>query len=467
MLETSRAEAPRSRTGPWHPVVTGAVVVGVVVAAAAVRFLFIDQVSGDYSAFVSPWYDYLDANGGFAAVGADISNYNPPYLYMLAAATYLPLSKIVAIKLISMIFDVLLAAFAALIVRQRFSRPVLPLLCFAVVLFAPTVVVNSAAWGQCDSIYAAFCLGSLYFLLRNKPWWAAILFGVALSFKLQAIFFLPVLFIVAVVNRQRLLALLAVPAAFAVMLLPAILAGRDLSSLLMIYPNQVITGGTATGGAGFSGPGGGSFAGQPARGGAGVPSGLAAGGGRGFGQSRGAGTTLTQNAPTFYQWLGSGAGTIWKYLGLAASALVVAVVALTAWLRRRRLTTAEIVVLATTVVLAVPFFLPEMHERYFYLADVLTIVMAFYVRRYWPVAVVVSACSLLSYAPFLWHDTIVSLPLVAFAEFLAVIVTGLFFGSVVGLGSDRWLRQPATRPVEPLRPIDAAAQRRRLPSPTR
>ena len=195
-------------------------------------------------------------------------------------------------------------------------------------------------------------------------------------------------------------------------------------------------------------------AGQLARGGSGAPPGST--GARGFGQPGGSGNALTQNAPTFYQWLGTSAGAIWKYLGLAASALVVAGVALATWLRRRPLTSAEMVVLATTVVLAVPFFLPEMHERYFYLADVLTIVMAFYVRRYWPVAVLVSACSLLSYAPFLWQKTIVALPLVAFAEFLAVIATGLFFVAIVGRGDSRLVR--ATRPVGPRRPADVAAR---------
>lgn len=142
----------------------------------------------------------------------------------------------------------MLAAFAALIMRERPAGRVFPLIAFTVVLFAPTVLVNSSWWGQRDSIYAAFCLGSLYFLLRNKPWWAAIFFGLAMSFKLQAIFFLPVLIIVLVVNRQRALSLLAVPATFALMLLPAALAGRDWGSLLMIYPNQVSTGGTATAG---------------------------------------------------------------------------------------------------------------------------------------------------------------------------------------------------------------------------
>jgi len=55
------------------------------------------------------------------------------------------------------------------------------------------VIINGAAWGQCDAIYTAFCLGSLYFILADRPAWACILFGLALSFKLQAVFFAPVL----------------------------------------------------------------------------------------------------------------------------------------------------------------------------------------------------------------------------------------------------------------------------------
>ena len=43
----------------------------------------------------------------------------------------------------------------------------------------------------------------------------------------------------------------------------------------------------------------------------------------------------------------------------------------------------------------------------------------------------VSWCSLLSYAPFLWQRTVVALPLVSFAEFLAVIATGFVFVDVV------------------------------------
>ncbi|MGS0685348.1 glycosyltransferase 87 family protein [Nakamurella sp. GG22] len=424
---SGRLPGERSRIRPAVPLTVALIVL----AALVLRFLFVDQVSGDYRAFVGPWYDELAANGGFAAVGTDIANYNPPYLYLLAAATYLPLPKIVAIKLISVIFDVVLAAFAALVVRHHLPSPVVWLSCFAAVLFAPTVVVNSAAWGQCDSIYAAFCVGCLYFLLRGKPWWACVFFGIALSFKLQAIFFLPVLIIVLIVNRRRVLALLAVPVTFLVLLIPAALTGRGWGSLLMIYPNQVDSGGSGGGVDAFSG-------------------------GARFAQvGGGAGTTssLTQNAPTIFQWVTSGNAEVWKYLGLGAAAVVVAAIATAALLRRRPLSGPQMVALATTLALAVPFVLPEMHERYFYLADVLTIVTAFYVRRYWVVAAVVSACSLLSYAPFLWQRTVVALPLVSFAEFLAVIATGLVFVDVM-LRDGSLLRRPAG----PRRPVDSAVQ---------
>jgi Gpi18-like mannosyltransferase len=89
VLKIDRATDSTTNATPRRLLI-GSAIVAIVLAAFAVRLVFIDQVSGDYSAFVSPWYDYLHANGGFAAVGADISNYNPPYLYLLAAATYLP-----------------------------------------------------------------------------------------------------------------------------------------------------------------------------------------------------------------------------------------------------------------------------------------------------------------------------------------------------------------------------------------
>lgn len=407
--------------GRVPPAIVGVVLAVAVVVAFVVRFAFVNEVNSDYRVFLSPWYDALAAGGGFRAVGQEIGNYNPPYLYLLAAMTYLPIPKIAAIKLVSMVFDVVLATFAGLIVRRRFGVWVC-VLAFGVVLFAPTVILNSGYWGQCDSVYAAFCLGSLYFLLRRRPWWACVFFGLALSFKLQAIFFLPVLLIVLVVNRQRLLALLAVPATFVALLLPAALAGRSWRSLLMVYPDQVTGGGVGAGTGGFGRDGGG---------------GTVFGGGAANGSSSGLGT-WTQNGPTMFQWVGGSTG--WPVFGLVAAAALTVGLGLLAW-RSRPLTEPQIVVLATAAVLAVPFFLPQMHERYFYLADVMTIVTAFYLRRFWPVAVAVSASSLLAYAPFLWRITPVPLPLVSFLEFLAVLATLVFVAHVLTTPESRWIRR--------------------------
>ena len=58
--------------------------------------------------------------------------------------------------------------------------------------------------------------------------------------------------------------------------------------------------------------------------------------------------------------------------------------------------------LAAVFVVLVPFFLPAMHERYFYLADVLSVIVAFHLpRRLWPVPVLVQFASAFSYVPFL------------------------------------------------------------------
>jgi Gpi18-like mannosyltransferase len=49
----------------------------------------------------------------------------------------------------------------------------------------------------------------------------------------------------------------------------------------------------------------------------------------------------------------------------------------------------------------VPFFLPRMHERYFYLADVISLLYAFYNPRRWYLPVLIILASTLSYMPYL------------------------------------------------------------------
>ena len=401
------------------------------VAGLAARLPMLAEQSGDYRAFLLPWYEHLADAGGFAGLADSFSNYDTPYLVLLAAVTYLPVEPIVAIKAISILFDVLLAFFAHRIVRAvRPTSRWLPVVAFGATFLLPTVVLNSAWWAQCDSVYVSLCLGSLFFLLRRRTAAAAVLFGLAFAFKLQAVFFLPALLVLVVVGRQRLRGLVLAPVTFLVALVPAWVAGRSLASQLAVYPAQISNPSGAGGTGGATPAAGGGFGDGGGRGGGGfgggAPAGGAPGGGGGFGGGGGGGTTtvhsFTNNAPTWYSWLPADASTTWKYVGLALAAAVG--LGLVGWLlaRRRRLAPAEMLLVAATVSLVLPLLLPEMHERYFYLGEVLALVAVLVDRRFLAVALLMQVATLSTYWTYLQRTTVLPLEAASVLALLAAVV---------------------------------------------
>src|SRR6266851_2727388 len=90
--------------------------------AIALRVSLYHTVTSDYTVFLSQWYDFIQTHGGFAALKYNFSNYNPPYLYLLALTTYLPIPKLIAIKTLSVVFDAVLGLFAYLILSLRYRR---------------------------------------------------------------------------------------------------------------------------------------------------------------------------------------------------------------------------------------------------------------------------------------------------------------------------------------------------------
>src|SRR5699024_2263612 len=108
------------------------------------------------------WAATFRDSGGFAAVKLPIGNYNAPYLYFLAAISYLPIPDLYLIKLFSILFDGILAWGGFRLVRHFTPGDKnRPLLCFCLLLLLPTVVANGAFWGQCDALYGALVLHAL------------------------------------------------------------------------------------------------------------------------------------------------------------------------------------------------------------------------------------------------------------------------------------------------------------------
>jgi Gpi18-like mannosyltransferase len=334
-------------------------------------------INGDYTSSLYPWYSYIKGHGGFSALKDSFSDYNPPYLYLLAFATYSPVDPLVAIKSISVIFDLVLALFTFLILRLKYQRSYVPILGAIVILFTPTIFINSAAWGQCDAIYTAWCLASLYCLLSRRPAWACVFFGLAISFKLQAIFFFPVLLVLLLARKLPLRYLILIPVVFLVLQIPARLEGRDIWSLLTIY----------------------------------------------LGQANEHAGALVLKAPTFYQWIPADNSENWIQMGEILAAAIVALISFLVVRSRRPIMPEIILKLALIFSVAIPFFLPEIHERYFYLADVISIIYAFYFPCYFYVAIIEQLCSCMGVLPSLFsQDPTINLGYVAFAVFFLIVV---------------------------------------------
>ena len=325
-----------------------------VLGALAARWQALPYESGDYINHLGPWWNFIRDNGGFAALRHEFSNYNPPYLYLLAAGSYLDpwVRDLTVIKGIGFFFDLLLAFFVLLAVRLRYPPPsLLPAGAALAVLFAPWVFLNSAVWGQADSTYVAFLAGSLYFLLAGRRAWAFLFFGLAFSFKLQAIFFAPPLLWLLLKGEARWREALLSPLAFALSLLPAAWIGRPLSELLSIYPAQTNV-------------------------------------------SR----ALADTGPGLYHWFFISGEWAPLFVGAAAIALLLVTDFL---VRSGRAIGERLTLLATFAALLAPWILPHIRERDYYPAETLSIVLAFFCPRYWFVPVTLSLIATIGYLQYL------------------------------------------------------------------
>ena len=396
------AEAPPGKGGAQDAGVrrrrlgNALLVVGGLLAAAAVRYPLLDYESGDFFVYLRPWYDFITHNGHFAALRHDFSNYSPPYLYLLTVFSLLAPSmvQLLAIKVVSLVFDFTLAWYVFRVVGLKYRESAtVPILAGIAALLFPTAVVNSAMWAQADTIYTTFLVGSLYFVLRRRPAGAFLMWGIAFALKAQAVFLLPLFYWLAQRRALDLRSFWVAPLPYLLALVPAWFLGRPFYELLLVYLAQ---------------------AGEVA--------------------------ALARDAPNLYQWISNDWYPFWPVGVLLTLGVVVGIGRL---LRRSRAEiTPEIVVsLAAFSVLLAPFLLPKMHDRYFFPADIFALVLAFYRPRFLPAPIVIGACSFIASLLFLRSLEVVPVPYLSGAMLLVVLGLGRrlfldfgFGGSLAGAG---------------------------------
>lgn len=345
--------------------------------SVAIRLATRTVITTDLDFHILPWYAKLQKFGPLVGLGKDFYNYTPPYLYLLALATLTSeiMAPVTAVKIISTVFDLYCAYMIYRIVQLKYRDGYLPVLAASVFFAAPTIVANTGIWGQADSTYTGFILTGLYLLLVRRPLPAVVFFGISLAFKPQAIFLAPFVLLMLLWKRIPWWSLATVPIVYALLMWPAVVLGRTWTEVLTLYSTQADSG-------------------------------------KGF----------THNAPNLYVFVPKTGFDRW--IGpMVLLAIVIAIAwVLLSWRNSRTTEKAEVLLLALVSVELVPFLLPNMHDRYFYLADTISIALAFMMPEMWFVAVLFQLVSGLSYSIYLYSASADNLVLAAALNVITLAV---------------------------------------------
>lgn len=345
--EATEREAKQS----WGP--TRIVVIAML--AALSRAVYWNQRPPDMKIFLEPWMDHILHYGPIRAFAHPFSNYEPAYLYLLAFGSLAHgfLDTMTIVKILSIAGTAFLTlAFADLLKAagaEARAALLLPLL--------PSVVINDALLGQCDALWAGATIYGLAAIMRGQPLRAMVWCGVGIAFKAQAAFMAPVIMGVMIGRRAPLWQWTVPALVFLATLVPPWLLGWPAMKLLTVYLGQA---------------------------------------------------TLDQicgrlgNPWMICTIFAEQAGRNFFLVGYAAAgATAAAIVALAArGYRDPRL----LILLAAFCGTALPFFLPKMLERYYFLGDIMTLALALTLKnRQAAIAVLaVQMASVLSHLTYLY-----------------------------------------------------------------
>lgn len=337
------------------------------------RFSLYDITSGDYLTAFADWMKECHEAGGFAYLGikpgvsdASTFDYNCMFQYLIVILHYIGgnISDMYLVKTLSVVFDFVCAITIARIAYHVFDGNMQKtMLSYYAVLFLPTVVLNSAAWAQNDSIYTAFILLSLLHIMKGNDFRAFLYLAISYSFKQQAIFFMPFIILMWLKNKIKIRYILVLPVFHFVSLIPAAIAGRSWGDLLGIYGNQVAM---------FS--------------------------------------RLSMNYPSIYTIITSDLKKATRQhlirAGVVTTVIIFGMLASYMYHKKFKITKKFMITLVIFTAELCCFCLPVMHERYGYMPELLAVVYALYSYKRLPICAFLQVISMITYTRYLFGSTV-------------------------------------------------------------
>lgn len=351
------------------------------------RWSYLPHLAADLLYMNSSWFEALKA-GGIAAVldpGLQFT-YSPLHLYLwlLPAKLLGSMDTHMVLKMIGLVFEGLnlLACWLLLKLLWPKAKALAPFIGFALIWLSPVMLWNVAAWGQTDVYYTLFCVLAVAALVKDKPEWGLCALGVALAWKLQAIFLLPLFVMAYFCGKKRfsLLWFLAVPGILILSGLPMTLVGESPLFAVNIYLGQTDLY-----------------------------------------------TKITYNCPNLFAILGATTENSAADGGFSAAGIALCLAALalmTGWLIRRSAVPEGrgLVLLGAWCVVCCVFFLPRMHERYAIVGELLVICWAAGSGkpRAYACVVLTSLAALSAYAEYLFRHPFFPIAVGGYLNLLAL-----------------------------------------------
>ena len=344
------------------------------ILALFVRVSTYNVVSSDYANDFAEWMKECHAAGGFAYLGISPGkntgssfSYNCAFQYIIVILHYIGagIKDIYLVKSVSVVFDFVCAVTVFRIVYQLTNSNInKAVISYAATLLLPTVFLNSAAWGQNDSIYSSFILLSfLHCLKKGRDQRVFVYLGIAYCFKQQAIFFLPFIILMWFKNRIKIRYIFWLPVVYFLSMIPAAIAGRNIGELLGVYGDQVAL---------FFEP--------------------------------------TMNAPSIYTILSRDLLAEDKmYIvlaGIIVTIMIFGILAYYSYIKSFKITSEYMLILLIFTLEICFFCLPVMHERYAFIAEILTIVYGLINYKRIPVCIVLQVISLVTYSTYLFGSQV-------------------------------------------------------------